>query len=138
MTEHRPDPEATRRQRIARVTLAAGLFLLGLWTLRDFLPALVWASIFAIVIWPPYQRTRQHWAPGPHNVLLPSLFTAGVALLFLLPLALIGERFAHEAHGILQWIDDARRNGIPPPVWLGSLPFGANQAIAWWNDNLSA
>ena len=131
-----PEPPATRPQQTARVVLAVALALLGLWTLHEFLPALVWACIFAIAIWPFYRRALRRFPPGRHNVLIPSLFTLGIALLFLLPLALIAVQFAREARGMLIWMDEVRKTGIPPPDWLGHLPIGAQQATAWWTEYL--
>lgn len=137
-----PPPEpiseynATRPQQIALLVLAIALTLLGLWTLLEFLPALVWACIIAIAIWPLYRRALMQFPPRRHNLLMPSLFTLGIALLFLLPLALVAIQFAREAHGLVQWIDDVRKTGIPAPVWLGKLPIGAGRATAWWSDHL--
>ena len=54
MTTPIPDTtsEATQAQRIAQVALAAVLSAFGCWTLWEFLPALVWAGILAIAVWP--------------------------------------------------------------------------------------
>ena len=45
-----PDTEPSGGQIVARTVLAAALIGLGGWTLREFLPALVWATILAIAI----------------------------------------------------------------------------------------
>ena len=131
-----PDRDETRPQNIALIILAVALVLLGLWTLYDFLPALIWACIIAIAIWPLYRRALIRFPPGHHNLLMPSLFTLGIALLFLLPLALVAIQFAREAHGIILWLDDMRKTGIPPPDWLARLPIGAGRATAWWSTYL--
>ena len=39
----------------ARVALALGLVAAALWTAADFLPALVWAGLLAVAIWPLYE-----------------------------------------------------------------------------------
>jgi predicted PurR-regulated permease PerM len=132
-----PTPTPTPAQRIARATLALALLLLGLWTLHEFLPALVWASIFAIALWPLYRRACTRFPPGRHNVLMPSLFTLGITLVFLLPLALIVVPLGHDAHGVFIWIQQARKDGIPPPEFLSSLPLVGQQAKAWWISNLA-
>ena len=46
----RPDPPI-RFQGVARTVLAVALLALGLWTIRSFIPALVWAAILAIATW---------------------------------------------------------------------------------------
>jgi predicted PurR-regulated permease PerM len=127
----------TPPQRIARTTLTIVLLLLGLWTLHEFLPALVWACIFAIALWPLYRRADARFPPGRHNVLMPSLFTLGVALAFVLPLVLVAVPLGRDAHGVFTWIQQARNNGIPPPDFLANLPLVGSQAQAWWTSNLA-
>jgi predicted PurR-regulated permease PerM len=134
------EPAPTPAQRTARTALTVALVLFGLWTLRDFLPALVWAGIIAIALWPLYGRACKRFPPrgrNPrHNVLMPSLFTLGVALVFVLPLVLVAVPLGSDAHGVFTWIDQARRNGIPPPDFLAHLPLAGAQAQAWWQSNL--
>ncbi len=134
--ERIPENEATRPQHAALLVLAVALALLGLWTLHEFLPALVWACIIAIAIWPLYRRALTRIPPKHHNLLMPSLFTVGIALLFLLPLTLVGLQFAREAHDLIHWIDTLRKTGIPAPAWLNRLPIGAEPAKEWWSSYL--
>ena len=136
MTDQVLTNQPTRAQTAARVVLAALLTGLGLWTLREFIPALVWAGILAIAVWPFYQRTQRRFPPGHHNLLLPSVFTLVIALVFIVPLVLAAVQVGRESHVILDWVDNARQSGIPAPDWLAHLPFGADQATAWWNENL--
>jgi predicted PurR-regulated permease PerM len=113
------------------------LFGIGLWTIEEFIPALVWAVILAIALWPLYQRARRHWQGGGHNVVLPAAFTCAVALLFFLPLVIVGVQAGREAHGVFDWVEKARTEGVPPPELLSHLPVGRAQATAWWQQNLS-
>src|SRR5471030_2269663 len=101
-----PDPaahEPIRAQRAARIVLAAVLIALVLWTLREFLAALVWAGILAIAFWPSYQRAHRRWPSGRHNILLPSLFTLGIALVFVVPLVITGIQAGREVRTVLAW-----------------------------------
>ena len=132
-----PFAEPRRLQLVARIALAAVLVALGMWTIHRFLPAIVWAGIFAIALWPLYQKAQRRWPPGRHNVLLPAIFTVAVALVFLVPLALLAVQAGREAHGLLQWFHDAQRTGLPVPDWLAKLPVGSEQATAWWRENLA-
>jgi predicted PurR-regulated permease PerM len=131
------EPAPTPAQRIARATLTLALLLLGLWTLHEFLPALVWAGIFAIALWPLYRGACARFPPGRHNLLMPSLFTLGVALVFLMPLVLVAVPLGRDAHGVFTWIQQARQNGIPPPDFLPNLPLVGQQVTAWWASNLA-
>ncbi|MCI9879375.1 MULTISPECIES: AI-2E family transporter [Methylobacterium] len=124
-------------QSLARLALVVALAGLGIWVLHHFIPALVWAVILAIALGPLYARAERRWPPGRHNILLPLLFTAAVALVFLIPLVVLGVQAAREAHDVVAWARSFEKSGIPVPDFLGHLPFGAAQAQAWWAENLS-
>ncbi len=133
-----PAPDGgTRAQHAALGAMALGLVLLGLFTLQHFLAALAWAAVFAVALWPLYRRAVARFGTGRHNVLLPALFTAAVALVFIVPLGLVGLQLAHEAHGAAEWIKNAQANGIPEPDALHKLPFGQAQVNNWWQQNLA-
>jgi predicted PurR-regulated permease PerM len=131
-----PD-RASQPQQGARAILAVALIGLGLWTLHRYLPALIWAAILAIAVWPLYQRAMRRWPPGKHNILLPSVFTLAIALVFLVPLVLVAVQAGKEVHNVFDSIAQARTDGIPPPEWLGHLPVGSQQATNWWQQNLA-
>jgi predicted PurR-regulated permease PerM len=124
-------------QQAARMVLAFLLVALGIWTLHRYLPALIWAAILAIAVWPLYQRAVSRCPPGKHNLLLPLAFTLAIGLMFIVPLALVGIQAGKEAHGVFETIDRARTEGIPPPEWLGHLPVGSQEATNWWRENLA-
>ncbi|GJD75056.1 AI-2E family transporter [Methylobacterium goesingense] len=124
-------------QSLARLALVLVLAGLGIWVLHHFIPALVWAVILAIALGPLYARAERRWPPGRHNILLPLLFTAAVALVFLIPLLVLGVQAAREAHDVVAWARSFEKSGIPVPDFLGHLPFGAAQAQGWWAENLS-
>ncbi|MCQ8241346.1 AI-2E family transporter [Rhizosaccharibacter radicis] len=131
-----PEPEG-RFQAIARTMLGVLLVVLGLLTLRDFLPALAWAAVIAIAAWPLFRRAKRRWPPGKHNLLLPLLFTLVIGLVFLVPLVLIGVEAGREARGVIAWIDHARRTGVPVPQWIHRLPIGQAEASRLWQENLT-
>ncbi|MDO9711298.1 AI-2E family transporter [Paracraurococcus lichenis] len=131
----RPEQEGGPRR--ARLLMGLGLALLGLWTLHGFLPALAWGGILAIATWPLYRRTRQRWPRHGHDILWPALFTAAIALLVLLPLGLMAIQAGREAGSLLAWLQQAERSGLPVPAWIATLPFGAAQASAWWQETLA-
>ena len=93
--------------------------------------------ILAIALGPLYARAERRWPPGRHNILLPALFTAAVALVFVVPLVVLGVQAAREAHDVVAWARSFETSGIPVPDFLGHLPFGAKQAQGWWAENLS-
>ncbi len=129
---------ASRAQQAAKAALALALTALGVWTLHRYLPALIWAAILAIAVWPLYQRAVRRWPPGKHNILLPSVFTLALALIFIMPLVLVGVQAGKEVHGLYDNLAQARSEGIPPPAWLNHLPAGGQAATRWWQENLAS
>lgn len=128
--------EGTRAQHIAMGALALVLLLLGLFTLRDFLGGLAWAAIFAIALWPLYERATARFGAGRHTILLPVVFTLGVALIFVVPIGLVAIELAKQAQSASDWLRDAQANGIQEPAFLAQLPFPHAQLDLWWQDNL--
>ena len=139
MTTPIPDTtsEATQAQRIAQVALAAVLSAFGCWTLWEFLPALVWAGILAIAVWPYYRRVRDRFPGGGRGILPPTCFTLAIALVFIVPVAIAGLQAAREAHLVLDWLDTVRREGIPTPAWLAHLPLVGSAATDWWMETVA-
>ena len=119
------------------IVAALLLFLLGLWTIRTFLPALGWAAILAIATSGLYGRVRRRFPPSGHDLLWPSLFTLAVALLFLVPLAIAAFEIAKESRVVIGMVEEARKSGLPVPAWLPTLPVVGSPAAAWWTTNLA-
>jgi len=127
--------DPARTHRIAKLVLAILLVLLGLWISATFIPSLLWAAVIAIAIDPLYSRAEGRW-PDRRQMLLPLVATFLIALLVLAPLALGVIEAAREAKGMLQWVSDARENGLPEPLWLQQFPF-AHELSSWWQNNLA-
>jgi predicted PurR-regulated permease PerM len=132
-----PDPPLTPAQRIARIVLATALALLGLWIIHRFLPALAWATILAIALWPLYRRAERAFPPRGHRILLPLVATLLVGLVLVVPLGYAALQIAHESGTFIGYVAELRHNGLPAPQWLPKLP-GIGAALAgWWRDNLA-
>ncbi len=127
----------TSSQRIARVVVATVLVLLGLWILHRFLPALAWATVLAIALWPLYRRLEWAFPSGGHRILAPLLATLVVGLVLIGPLVYAGIEVARESGNLLQYIGEARRTGLPMPPWLPHLPAVGHGIAEWWQANLS-
>ncbi|HEX3882238.1 MAG TPA: AI-2E family transporter [Stellaceae bacterium] len=124
------------RQSIASIVLALALVLAGLWILREFLVALVWACIFAIALWPLYVRLLR-LTPGRFGGEAASaLMVTVVAVVFILPLVLLGVAVARETHYVIEFINGARQSGIPAPDWLTEIPRVGGSIGDWWRANL--
>lgn len=132
------DEGTSRAQRRTGLVLGLLLLLLGLWTIRTFLPALGWGAILAVATWPLYGRIRRRFPRTGHDILWPALFTMAVALLFLVPLTIAVIQIAREAHTVIELLDKARNSGLPPPDWLANLPIVGSVAKSWWTENLAS
>ncbi len=126
-----------RRQQTARVLLGVALFAVGLYTLQEFLRALVWAAVLAIAVAPLYGRTLRRLGPGHHNVVLPLLFTLGAVLLVLIPVTLGALQASREARQVVTVVNTVREEGMAPPDWVQTLPLAGPRATAWWEANLA-
>jgi predicted PurR-regulated permease PerM len=111
--------------------------LIGLWILRDFLPALAWAVVLAIALWPLYGRLLRLFPNGNSRVAAPLLLTLTVGVVFVAPLVLLGIAIARETHFVIELIIAARRSGIAVPEWLPQLPLIGPSITDWWRENLS-
>ena len=130
--------EASAMSPQQRYTSLAAAFLLvvaGIFTLREFLPALIWTVIFGIALLPLFRRMAHRW-PRHQRGLLPALFILGVVLIFVIPLVIIAIPLASDWHDAAQWLSQVRQNGVPAPAILGDLPDGA-KLTALWQSNLS-
>lgn len=124
-------------QRAARVVLAVALVLFGLWIVHRFLPALAWALILAIALWPLYERLMRALAGRGRRVLLPLAVTLVIALVFVVPLVYAGIEAARESGAVVQYLEAARRSGVPMPEWVPGLPGIGHPLAEWWRANLS-
>ena len=87
-------------------------------TAAGFLPALIWATILAIALWPLYERFAKRVTAGPSS-LAASIFTCCVALILFTPMALAIYQAAEQSGEITQWMKKAGESGVSvtPRPW---------------------
>jgi predicted PurR-regulated permease PerM len=124
-------------QLVARTLLAIAVIGLGVWVLFDFLPALAWAAVFAIALWPLYRRLLGILPPHADRVLGPTLATLLIATVIIAPLVLLTIALAREVHVGFRLIVEARHYGIPAPGWVHQLPLLGPAITEWWRAHLS-
>jgi predicted PurR-regulated permease PerM len=132
-----PDTGSSSWQQFARIALATAVIAVGLWILADFLPALAWAAVLAIALWPLYRRVLRLLPEGSERGLGPLLATLGIGIVFIAPLVLLGIALARESHYVVEFVADARHHGIAVPEWIGQLPVAGPTIADWWRANLS-
>jgi predicted PurR-regulated permease PerM len=121
-------------QRVSALVAVGLLALAGFWTLHLFLPALGWGGIFAVSLWPWYDRLCRAY-PQQKRLLLPALTTFVVLLAFVIPLVLVISALAHDSAAVTQWVKQASAQGIAPPMILESFPYGHDLTL-WWQGEL--
>ena len=132
----RPAPKPMG-QRVALCLLYVALVMTALWTMRDFIPAVAWAGVMAIALWP-----TSHWLENTRlfrrrRTLLAFALTLVVAFVFVVPFAVVAAQAAAETHDLAQWLQNASQKGIPMPDLLNHLPTGSTQVASWWQANLA-
>jgi predicted PurR-regulated permease PerM len=137
MDDQGPPYGMNRPQQAAIGALSLGLFLLGLFILWNFLSALAWAGIFAIALWPLYCEARRRAGTPRDGIVMPTIFTLAVALIFILPILLVGLQLSREVHAATDWLHEAQANGIPEPAALRQLPLPHATLDSWWQQNLA-
>ncbi|KND55003.1 putative membrane protein [Candidatus Paraburkholderia kirkii] len=130
--------ERTRKmQRTASAALYAVLVLIAVYTARTFIPAVVWASVIAIALWPALGWLEQRPIFKRSRIAVAVFLTAAIGLLFVVPFFIVAAQTVAEAHDMLRWFHDALRNGIPAPSFIEHLPMGSQQVARWWQENLA-
>ncbi|RQR63717.1 AI-2E family transporter [Burkholderia sp. Bp9125] len=123
-------------QQIARAVLYTGLLALALWVIRAFIPAIAWACVIAIALWPLLKRFESQPLFRARPTVVATVMTTAVSLLVVLPVAIALIQAIGQAHDLRDWLRTIQDNGIPVPDFVGRLPFGAAQASAWWQAHL--
>jgi predicted PurR-regulated permease PerM len=135
-TDRKPLPLGAGARMNARVVLAIVLVGFALWTAAGFLPALIWAMILAVSLWPLYIQFAARFTSGPSG-LAAFLFTVIVALILFTPMALAVYQVAQQGDVLVGWLKKAGESGIEVPEWIARLPIAAESMQQWWRDNLS-
>ncbi|MDQ2141259.1 AI-2E family transporter [Alcaligenaceae bacterium B3P038] len=126
-----------RRQRQARAALYTALVAISIWTLRDFIPALIWTGVIAIALWPLLHRLERQPLLARQRALLALLLAVGVGVVLAVPFLLVAVQAAAEARELSHWVHRVMAEGFPAPDLLQRLPWGGEQASVWWQNNLT-
>jgi predicted PurR-regulated permease PerM len=124
----------------AKTRLIGGfiLLLLGSWVLHSFLALLVWAVVLAITTWPIYQRLLTSDEIHGKVTWGALLLTLMIGVIVLAPLGYGLGRLLQEAQSLGQILIKAQKVGIPPPVWLETLPLIGIWAKDTWMNALGS
>jgi predicted PurR-regulated permease PerM len=127
---------AVTSQAVARIAMAAVLIAVGLWILHDFFPALAWAVVLAIALWPSYQGLLRVLPRRGAGVAGPLVATTTVTVVVIAPLVLLGLAVARESDVVIGFVGQARHYGVAVPDWIEHLPLVGPTLAQWWQENL--
>jgi predicted PurR-regulated permease PerM len=131
-----PPGPSLSSQFLARLTIVVALVAGCLWVLWGFLGALIWATVFAIALWPLYSRLLRWLPKRVGHEMAPLLLTGAIAIVFITPVVLLGTTLAREVPVVVELVRNARHDGIPPPDWISQLPVIGPTIADWWRTNL--
>ncbi|WP_024901392.1 AI-2E family transporter [Robbsia andropogonis] len=126
-----------RSQHTALLCLYGVLTLLAVWVVHSYVPAVLWAGVLAIALWPALEKVERWRGLNGRPRLVAALVVSCVAVVFVLPLILALSNIGGDTHALMDQVRTVQENGLPAPAWLGRLPFASVQATTWWNDNLA-
>ena len=133
-----PTKRLTIFQINATVAAAGALALCAAFVLSRILPAILWAFVLAIALWPTFLRVRR-WKPSQtwQRVGAPLALTLLIGILVAAPVGLAAIGIGREANEFLAWINEARGHGVPAPDAIAQLPWIGSYASDWWQTNLA-
>ena len=134
--EKKPLPLGSAARMNSRVVFAIAAGRPRLVDRRGFLPALIWATILAVTLWPLYIQFATRFTSAPSS-LAAFVFTVIVALILFTPMALAIYQVAQQGDFLVGWLKQAKESGVEVPDWLARLPIAAESMQQWWRDNLS-
>jgi predicted PurR-regulated permease PerM len=123
-------------KRIETIAALAGLALLAIGcvlVLKPFFSALLWAMILTYATWPGYawlEARLEH-----RRSLAALLMTLGLALAFVLPLALVATTMAETVTAGAESVRELIEYGPPPPPpWVVDLPVFGRELDGLWRQ----
>lgn len=122
---------SSRIEFIAGLTLLTLLVVGCLVVLRPFLSAILWALILCFSTWPIYTWVLAK-LDGRATVAA-TVMTILVALILVVPLAVLGATLAEHVAGVVQVVRELLKEGLPePPDWVLDVPlFGTDLHGQW-------
>jgi predicted PurR-regulated permease PerM len=136
-----PSPTTEARTDLPRVTLGvlciAGLILAAFWVLRPFIGPAIWAAMIVVATWPLMCRLQARlWNRRSAAV---AVMTAGLLLLFVLPVALIISTLVQNTHEISEALKQLSQLRMPTaPLWVAALPLVGEKIRVFWETTVAA
>lgn len=115
------------------LAFAATFMLLSAWMLRAFIPGIAWGAVFAISLWPLFERVTHGFGSGVKNPAL--LFSLLFLVVFVLPLAYVVYDVVDAYRAGAGYLAKNQEGIIPVPAFVEHLPF-AGKLAELWTENI--
>ena len=126
-------------ERSKQVEQIAGVVILALLTIGSivivlpFMPAVLWALVFAVTAWPFFVRMEK--ILGGRTSLAALVLTLILALIFFLPMVYVGSKLVSEAPAAFDYAQGLMEKGMgPAPLWLKGLPLIGEKVEGAWGS----
>ena len=111
------------------LAFAAIFVLLTVWMLKAFVPGIAWGAVFAISLWPLFERVSQYLGARVSNPAL--LFSLLFLILFVLPLTYVGFDLAGLYRTAITHLTKDQQGIIAVPAFVLQLPFSDKLSELW-------
>lgn len=120
--------------RLSAIFLGLGLLFIGCLTvIHPFIPAIMLAAILTLATWPAFKWVEDK--TGDRTTLAAALMTILLAVLFIVPLALLGTTLVESFRILVGTITETLSQRRPvAPEWLGELPIVGNYLDGLWKE----
>lgn len=116
------------------LAFAATFMLLTAWMLKAFLPGIVWGAVFAISLWPLFERVTHRLGSRVKNPAL--LFSLLFLIVFVLPLAYVVYDIVDAYRAGSTYLTKNQEGIVPVPAFVEHLPY-AYKLKDLWNENIA-
>jgi len=120
-------------EQLVSLSIIALLIIGSIVLVFPFLPAILWAVVFAVTTWPFFIKVEK--ALGGRTSLAAVVLTLVLALIFFLPLIYVGSKLVSQASTAFDYTQGLMEKGLgPPPLWLKGLPLIGEKVEGAWGS----
>ncbi len=124
---------AEQIETLVSLSIIAVLIIGSIVLVFPFLPAILWAVVFTVTIWPLFIRVEK--ALGGRTSLAAVALTLLLALIFFLPMVYVGSKIVSKASIAFDYAQGLMEKGLgPAPLWLKGLPLIGERVEGIWQD----
>lgn len=131
-SERADSPEASYVEKALGLVLLLVLAVGCIYILMPFLNAIFLAVTLCVSTWSVFRKAEKWLGQRPTAAAL--IMTMIIAALLVLPLLVLGINVADDAARLTVAIRSTIDQGLPPPDWLGRVPFVGHEADEVWRQ----